>query len=200
MRKRVFVGLTGAALGLVGFQASAHHGWGGPAAGAVRAHGQAANGRQPCRRPRLDADRRRQRPSVGYHVGAGRAHRARGTEARRDSDGRDRDGQRASQQRHEALRGQDRARHAQRQELRRLSGPNLLAVRSRLALGSAARVARGLGPRRSSCARPASGATASSISSTSSGLRRCSARCSRSTCACSGAGAACRSRRSRRRR
>ena len=29
MHKRLFVGLTGAALALFGFQASAHHGWGG---------------------------------------------------------------------------------------------------------------------------------------------------------------------------
>ena len=29
MRTRLFVGLTGAAFGLVGFQASAHHGWAG---------------------------------------------------------------------------------------------------------------------------------------------------------------------------
>ena len=146
MRTRLLVGLTGAALGLVGLQASAHHGWAGQQTEQFELTGKlqtdvslaGAHGSMQI------VDDKGQVWDITLAPAC--THGARRTEARRDSDGRDRDGQRASQQRHEALRGQDRARHAQRQELRRLSGPSV-AVRPRLALGSAARLARGLGPR-----------------------------------------------------
>ena len=74
MRTRWFVGLTGAALGLLGIQASAHHGWGGQQQEQFELTGKLQTDVSLAGRPWLDADRRRQGPGVGYHVGAGGAH------------------------------------------------------------------------------------------------------------------------------